>query len=97
VADARAVILAELQRIARRVPPGLGAPRGRFMSRELDAAMRRARPCAPATACRTLRVMRAEGLEVECIDSAAGVYRLTAAELERLEKATPGEPEPAGR
>jgi hypothetical protein len=30
--------------------------------------------------------MRAEGLGVECIDSAAGVYRLTAAELERLEK-----------
>jgi hypothetical protein len=41
--------------------------------------------------------MRAEGLEVECIDSTAGVYRLTAAELERLEKAAPGEPKSAGR
>jgi len=28
--------------------------------------------------------MRAEGLEVECVDSAAGVYRLTAGEIERL-------------
>jgi hypothetical protein len=28
--------------------------------------------------------MRAEGLGVECIDSAAGVYRLTADEIDRL-------------
>lgn len=82
--DARAIILTELRRIARRVPPGLGAPRGRFLSRELDGALRRARPCAPATACRTLRAMRAEGLGVECVDAAAGVYRLTADEIDRL-------------
>lgn len=35
---------------------------------------------------RALRVIRAEqeGLGVECIDSAAGVYRLTAGEMDRL-------------
>jgi hypothetical protein len=97
VPDARAVILAELRRIARRVPAGLGAPRGRFLARELDAALRRAGPCAPGSACRTLRAMRAEGLGVECVDSAAGVYRLTADEIERLtESRRPAEREPDG-
>jgi hypothetical protein len=55
------------------------------MASELAAALRRARPCAPATACRTLRALRAEGLGVECVDPAAGVYRLTVDELKRLE------------
>ena len=57
---------------------------GRTVARELDAALRRARPCAPGSACRTLRALRAEGLGVECVDSAAGVYRLTAGEIDRL-------------
>lgn len=76
---ARDIILRELRRIADRVPPWLaaeGAPRGRFVARELDAALRRHRPSAPGSACRILRALRAEGLDVRCVDASAGVYQL---------------------
>lgn len=76
---ARDIILRELQRIGTRVPPWLaaeGAPRGRLMARELDAALRRHRPCAPGSACRILRALRAEGVDVRCVDASAGVYQL---------------------
>lgn len=75
----RDIVLAELRRIAARVPPWLaaeGAPRGRFATRELDAALRRHRPSAPGSACRILRALRAEGLDVRCVDPVAGVYAL---------------------
>lgn len=72
------VIRAELERIRARVPAWLeaeGAPRGRFMARDLDVALRRHGYVAPGTACRMLRRMRNE-LGVRCVDRARGLYEV---------------------